>query len=570
MSLIRTARVAYAFQALVAAALLLPPQMRDMLAALSETRDLLAWVSFPASMAVFGFLCWYWARATLSARFDLPDTRRAWDQAVACGQHGSRPFVRNAPLHIVPQAPIPIAGVTGLLLALQSGAAGLGVATLACLLAVWFLVDHRRRIRGWLRRTLLRHHHFIDEALPRETVRLRSTYNARIWLQRAPFRLRKIMQRAPGGTGPAAGLLALSVGTFLVTALASYFPATRQDDARNLIWTVWHGPTPVLLGCALMVGPMSVLSFVLDGLRLSVWVRAAPVCCSRPPAIAALLFMTTVAPGFVALHAVRTVAGPLPARPALPAHWQAWQAACGPGTRPIVVAISGGAARAAVWGAAVLAEIDRVAAGRHAAIYALSTVSGGSLGAASYLSARATLPGLCALSPAMQAPFATYAKALGAADSIGPLLAGAVLSDVPRALFGWLPEMLGAPMRGGDRAAAIERSFEANAVHAAHKAGMSPMPLDAPYLSLAGPGMPLWIGVATEQETGGPVLLLPVHGGLDWPFDGAADLLAQLGADVPISTAVNATARFPFLEPVGIAPSLRFSGQGLELIDGGY
>jgi hypothetical protein len=161
---------------------------------------------------------------------------------------------------------------------------------------------------------------------------------------------------------------------------------------------------------------------------------------------------------------------------------------------------------------------------------------------------------------------------LGAADAIGPLLAGVVLSDVPRSLFGWLPAALGAPMRGGDRAAAVERAFEANAVRAARKAGLAAVPLGAPYLSLAGPGLPLWIGVATEQETGGPVLVVPVQGGGDteWPFDGAADLLAQLGADIPISTAINVTARFPFLEPVGVAPSRRFAHEGLELIDGGY
>jgi hypothetical protein len=82
--------------------------------------------------------------------------------------------------------------------------------------------------------------------------------------------------------------------------------------------------------------------------------------------------------------------------------------------------------------------------------------------------------------------------------------------------------------------------------------------------------MPLWIGVSTEQETGGPVLVVPIRGDGDWPFDGAADLLAQLGADIPISTAINVTARFPFLEPVGLAPSQGLTDRGLELIDGGY
>jgi hypothetical protein len=571
VSLIRTARVPYAFQALVAAALLLPPQMRDMLAALAETSDLQAWAAYPASMAIFGLLCWYWARATLSARFDLPDTRHAWDSAIICGQHGKRPFIRNAPLHIVPQAPIALAGVTGLLVALQSGAFALGWATLWCLLVVWYLVDHRRRIRDWLRLTLTPHGRFPDEPLPRETVRLRSTYSLRIWLRRAPFRARKIMQRAPGGPWPAAALLALSVAVFSVTAAASYFPATRQDDPRNLIWTIWHGPTPVLLGCALMVGPLSVLSFVLDGLRVAIWVRGAPISLARPPVMTVLLLLTALLPGIVMMHALRTVPGSLPARPPLAAHWRAWQAACSAETRPIVVAISGGAARAALWGAAVMAEIDQVAAGQHAAIYAVSTVSGGSLGAAAYLSARAVAAG-CALPAGRTGQFADYAKSLGAADAIGPLLAGAMFSDVPRSLFGWLAGGLGAPMRGGDRAAAVERAFERNAARAARQAGLAVVPLDAPYLSLSRAGLPLWIGVGTERDTGGPVLIVPVHGGggTAWPFDGAVDLLAQLGADIPISTAINATARFPFLEPSGAAPSDHVLHEGLMVMDGGY
>ncbi|MEJ0045458.1 MAG: hypothetical protein WDN04_04435 [Rhodospirillales bacterium] len=108
MSLIRTARVPFAFQALVAAGLLPAAAANARHAGgAAETHAWRAWAAFPASMAVFGFLSWYWARATLSARFDLPDTRHAWDEAVELGRHGERPFVREAPLHIVPQAADP-------------------------------------------------------------------------------------------------------------------------------------------------------------------------------------------------------------------------------------------------------------------------------------------------------------------------------------------------------------------------------------------------------------------------------------------------------------------------------
>ena len=460
MSLIRTARVSYAFQALVAAGLLLPPQMRDMLAALTETHDIRAWAAFPASMAVFGFLSWYWARATLSARFDLPDTARCWDDAVDAGRQGHRPFIRHAPLHIVPQAPIPIAGTTGLALALQSGAVLLGVTTLACLLLVWFGVNRRQRIKAWLARVVMHTGPVMEEQLNLENPRLRSTYSVRLWVRRVPYRFGKILQRAPSGVWPATLLLALSMIIFTGTALASVFPATRLDDPRNLIWTIWHGPTPVLLGCALMIGPFSVASFVLDGLRLSVWIRDAPLGLERPPLILALLLLGIAGPSANDLHALRTIGAPIPGttvldRPTLAAQFRAWQAACGTGTRPIVVAISGGAARAGLWGAAVLDRIDREAAGQDAAIYAISTVSGGSLGAAAYLSARAAQTGVapghaagCRLQQSTVPRFEHYAKTLAAADAIGPLLGGFVLSDVPRGLFSWVWSLIGAPMRG--------------------------------------------------------------------------------------------------------------------------
>ena len=123
--------------------------------------------------------------------------------------------------------------MTGLLLALQSGALGLGVATLISLLALWFLVDRRRRIRDWARGRFMPGRIFVDVKLPHEMVRLRSTYSLRIWLRRAPFRFYKVLQRAPGGVSPASLLLGLSVVVFSVTAAASFFPAARLDDPRQ-------------------------------------------------------------------------------------------------------------------------------------------------------------------------------------------------------------------------------------------------------------------------------------------------------------------------------------------------
>jgi hypothetical protein len=278
-----------------------------------------------------------------------------------------------------------------------------------------------------------------------------------------------------------------------------------------------------------------------------------------------------------------------------------------PRKTPIIVAISGGASRAGLWGAAVLARVDAYARERNAAVYAVSSVSGGSLGAAAYLSALAgsgkdAPPGTrCWLPAGSDQAFQDYAMHLGRADAIGPLLAGYVFSDVPRAFAGWPAAGLGFDLRGGDRAAGIERAFEANERDAAELVAgkLKTVGLGEPFMSVTSPGQPLWIANGTERDTGSRAITIPVvserasartpapdraNGSrrvgtpeqkADWPFLGASDVIAQLCRDVPISTAINNTARFPFLEPAGLLRSPAGCGTStidhpVSVIDGGY
>ncbi len=582
VSLIRTARVPYGALLLVGACLLLPPQMRDMLAALRDSGRWGAIAAFPGAIAVLGFLCWFWARAAISARFDLPDSDVAWRAVLREGAAGKRPNIHPAALALVPQAPIPIAGLIGFGIAGASRAPGLGAATLSLLLVLWILVDRRRAIHATLHRLFWPHRPFDRRPLAPETSRLQATEHLGQALRRAPFRAATLLRRAPSGTWPAAALLVVSLAVFVITAAASFFPASQLADPRNLIWTAFSGPTPALLGVALMVGPMTVIAFIADGWRPVLRIRGAPIGLARPPVVLALTAASTLTPLLISLHAVRVIPGPLPVRPTLIQAYQNWQSACGPGARPIIVSISGGAARSGLWGAAVMARVDAVigqspgvgadAGHLPAAIFAISSVSGGSLGAAGYLAARATdTP--CHLSPPNADRFASYARQFMAADAIGPLLAGFVLSDMPRALIGAVPAAFGANLRGGDRAAAIERAFESNAQKAATHSGLIAVPLDGAYLSLAEkPGMPLWIANGADGDTGRRALATPVRPQPDsaaWPFRGTIDLLGVAGADMPISTIANATARFPFLEPSAeIGPNQ--APAAMSVIDGGY
>src|SRR5712691_12656426 len=69
LSLLRTARAPLAIVALAAIALVVPPQSGDMLAAVGDGANA---VWFYLALGLFTFSGWYWTRALIAARFDVP------------------------------------------------------------------------------------------------------------------------------------------------------------------------------------------------------------------------------------------------------------------------------------------------------------------------------------------------------------------------------------------------------------------------------------------------------------------------------------------------------------------
>lgn len=265
---------------------------------------------------------------------------------------------------------------------------------------------------------------------------------------------------------------------------------------------------------------------------------------------------------------------------------------------------------AGLWGARVLEGVEAAipvpqTGSPDAGIFAVSSVSGGSLGAAAYFAALAgqSPASRCRLSRDLAKARQQATKTALQSDALGPLLASALFGDVPRAALGWIPvgiaSLAGASpswLRGGDRAEGLELAFEGNWKSAVEKffpAGDQRAVLfDAPFLSLfnsagaATPG-PIWIGNGTDAQNGGRVLTLPIQRPIPpqqcppgdisrpcgWPFSDALDALALLGVDVPVSVAVDNTDRFPFLSPEGALTSTRPADKGqypTQVIDGGY
>jgi hypothetical protein len=263
--------------------------------------------------------------------------------------------------------------------------------------------------------------------------------------------------------------------------------------------------------------------------------------------------------------AAATRMGCLPERrPNLDAALQSWAAAqppSGGGPMPMVlVATAGGGLRAAYWTGAVLGRLTDAQPSFPTRLFAISGVSGGSVGALAY----AALVRAEQLGQPVTKRYAEKLDAALARDFLGPNLAGAFFVDPLRFLLPWL-----APT--GGRGTALESGFEAAWSRAAWAGAESPM--DGPFLNLwpsaAGePWVPGLLLNATHLETGRRVIASNIKIETA-PFLDAWDLHDLLGADVYATVAAHNSARFSWISPAGElwARDGRFKG---DVIDGGY
>jgi len=514
------------------------PQAHDMLLGLASAP--LGALAFQLALLILAASAWFWSRAAVGAWLGGPDTAALRDGLPVLLPH---PLERAVWL-LLPRLLWALCGGGGIVLALRSGAwlqAGICLAWIAGGLV---LLARRPRPR-------------------------RPRYpgppgaDGRICLSdAAPWGLRRTSTL----------IVAACLALILEGALAGLAPGVLPDPWR-LLGRLFPGPAAGLVGLACLMAPLTRLTMLCDTHPPRLAGRRLPA-----PALALLALWVALVPGLLALHRLRTSAGGLEVarRVGLAVALRSWQGSCaGPATRlrPVVVALSGGATRAGLWGARVLHDIDRDVAASGvpgSGIFAISSSSGGSLGAAAYLLSRG---GACILPPG---PLAAGWQARFSRDMTGPLLASAILGDPARALLAPLAWPVLAALRrwppaGGDRAAELELSFER----------IWPG-LAAPFLSLfytrAGAwrrGTPVWIANGTDEAAGTRLLTLPVArvaadrqgaAGLDpgWPFLASGDALALLDRDVALSTAIDNSARFAYLGPAGeIAP-------GTDIVDGGY
>lgn len=259
-------------------------------------------------------------------------------------------------------------------------------------------------------------------------------------------------------------------------------------------------------------------------------------------------------------HPARTLPGTSSdGRPELSAHFRRWveqQAVPSRDTVPIVfVAAEGGALRTGCFSAMMLAVLQDSFPQLRRHVYAYSGVSGGSLGVGVFYQLTRHL--------ADTPLYAERVKEFFRHDFLAPVTGKLVFGEP----FNWVSPW---PIRAGDRAVALEQSWEQAWAQCTRYDSVARGRFSGSWAGLNhdDSGAALFVNT-TEAESGVRGIISTLRFPEEWFFQ-SKDVMARLqGRDIPYSTALAMSARFPLVSP-GAAV---YDGQERTLyhyVDGGY
>lgn len=349
-------------------------------------------------------------------------------------------------------------------------------------------------------------------------------------------------------------LRATAVLALLFVILTAVTPLT--------VGRVFQSPSLLMLSALLWAGLGGFLGYVFDSRHI--------------PLAATFLFMIIVFSHFNDNHTVRTLDGALPARQPVDRTFAAWYArlaakypaATEPSHPVFLVATEGGGIRAAYWTAAVLTALQDQAPQFSDHLFAISSVSGGSLGATVFtgLVADAERTGTVdqCRGEVKDRSYRLAAKQMLAYDFLAPTLASMLHADFVQRLLpvGFIP----------DRAKALETGWEnawrtrlrtAGGPDEFFSGGLLKMYADRPNALL-----PSLFLNGTSVEVGNRLIASNCELN-DGQIPNSTDLFDRLGRDMRLSTAAHNSARFTYVSPAG---SVRANGRTLleHVVDGGY
>ncbi|PDS43161.1 hypothetical protein CO662_36685 [Rhizobium anhuiense] len=230
----------------------------------------------------------------------------------------------------------------------------------------------------------------------------------------------------------------------------------------------------------------------------------------------------------------------------------------------LIVATAGGGIRAAYWTAEVLEKLAtdfetedgfKDEGGVRPYLFAISGVSGGSVGATAFEAALAERDEHPCQAGDVTCP--RRAMTFLTADFLAPALASLVFVDAPSS---FLPDFGQA-----DRGTALERSFEDASGGLLARPFLSLFPYKKdPAVEGKAPWRPILLLNATHEETGKRIITGHVLIERNVFID-SLDALHVLGKDVRASTAAHNSARFTYVSPAGDLGDSHGS-----MIDGGY
>jgi hypothetical protein len=228
-----------------------------------------------------------------------------------------------------------------------------------------------------------------------------------------------------------------------------------------------------------------------------------------------------------------------------------------------IVAAAGGGIRAAYWSATVLATIEDAHPGvfsRHTV--ALSGVSGGSLGIATFLAltVESRAQGISACQRPSFGPRRSCAMAMMSEDFLAPTAGSLLYPDLVQRFLWW-------PISAFDRGVTLEKAWEKAWTDQGLPNERFSRPLEDLWAADTDFSVPLLLLNGTVVESGHRVVAAPVA--LAGALADSLDLRVATGSSVRLSTAAHLSARFTYVSP----PATLHDSSGNVIahgVDGGY